>query len=508
MAAFTVLVVLLLVIGLYFKYNPMEHTSPFMWRRFLNWFPLGMSYAFLYMARYNINVASNALGSKMSIATFGTVFAAGTITYGLSFLLNGPLVDKWGSKKGMLIATLGACAANVAMGIVVYLFLHDQLPLDLTFVMAVLYSINMFFQSYGAVSIIKNKAYWFHVRERGIFGAIFGTLISVGIYFAFDWNGLIADASSATPKNPGALSTFFQTTFGTGANGVDSVWMIFFIPSLLLVFWAIMDAILVKDMPSQAGHLDFDTHDASSGEMHVELSKFEMIKRVFSHPIIMTVAFIELVNGVVRNGVVQWYFKFAKVFPSTDSKIFLENWGLILCLTGIFGGFAAGHISDKFFQSRRGPPVMIAGSIGLITGIVMYFSMLTSPLMVGCCAVLLSLLSISVHSLMSGTAAADFGGRKMTATASGITDGFVYIGTGIQSMVLGNVLKADAPETWTYWPAFLIPFSLATVLLARKMWSSLPDATRKYIKDVERVRVVEEASVGGNVNIEVKGAKT
>jgi len=52
---------------------------------------------------------------------------------------------------------------------------------------SLLYSVNMYFQSYGAVSIIKVKAYWFHVRERGVFGAIFGTLISIGVYFAFDW---------------------------------------------------------------------------------------------------------------------------------------------------------------------------------------------------------------------------------------------------------------------------------------------------------------------------------
>jgi hypothetical protein len=33
---------------------------------------------------------------------------------------------------------------------------------------------------------------------------------------------------------------------------------------------------------------------------------------------------------------------------------------------------------------------------------------------------------IGVHSLMAGTAAPDFGGRKATATCSGIADGFVY----------------------------------------------------------------------------------
>ena len=56
----------------------------------------------------------------------------------------------------------------------------------------------MYFQSYGAMSIIKVKAYWFHVRERGVFGAIFGTLISVGVYFAFDWGStVIVDLTKA-----------------------------------------------------------------------------------------------------------------------------------------------------------------------------------------------------------------------------------------------------------------------------------------------------------------------
>ncbi|OYZ18621.1 MAG: MFS transporter [Bdellovibrio sp. 28-41-41] len=511
MAAASVLLTLLAVIILYFKYNPMAHASPFMVRRFLNWFPLGMSYAFLYMARYNINVASNALGSKMSIASFGTIFAAGTITYGFSFLLNGPLVDKWGSKKGMLLATGGSSIANVAMGIVVYLFLNGQLDMNMTVALSILYSINMFFQSYGAVSIIKNKAYWFHVRERGIFGAIFGTLISVGIYFAFDLNSKIADSASANPKNPGFLSNLFHTTLGSVNNGVDSVWFVFFIPALLLLFWFIMDAILVKDMPSQAGHHDFDTADASSGLMHIELTKTEMLKKVFSNPIIMMVAAIEFTTGVIRNGVMQWYFKFGKVVPQVGAEFFHDNWGLILCLTGIAGGFAAGHISDKVFQSRRGPPVVIAGTLITIIASTMYFNLLTSPLIVGTCAVLLGLLSISVHSLMSGTAAADFGGRKMTATASGITDGFVYLGTGLQSLVLGNLLT-EKPESWHAWPAFLVPFGMMSVFIALKMWKSLPEATRKYLAEnktpADRVRVVKEARAGGTVNLEPDNSKT
>ncbi len=93
MALILVSACLFAVIFLYFKNNPLGHSKKFMMRRFVNWFPLGMTYAFLYMARYNLNVSKNALGDMMTKEQFGIIFAAGTITYGLSFLLNGPIVD-------------------------------------------------------------------------------------------------------------------------------------------------------------------------------------------------------------------------------------------------------------------------------------------------------------------------------------------------------------------------------------------------------------------------------
>src|SRR5271157_2636022 len=104
---------LLAIIGLYFYNNPMRHGQWFMVRRFINWFPLGMTYAFLYMGRYNLNVCKNALGAMMTNEDFGTIFAVGTWVYALSFLVNGPLVDRIGGKRGIIIAALGASAANI-----------------------------------------------------------------------------------------------------------------------------------------------------------------------------------------------------------------------------------------------------------------------------------------------------------------------------------------------------------------------------------------------------------
>ena len=478
MEAVSLVVILAIIIGLYFKYNPMQHSDKFMMRRFINWFPLGMTYAFLYMARYNLSVTKVALGSAMSKESFGLIFMAGTITYGFSFLLNGPLVDKIGGKKGIIIAALGSSICNVAMGMVTFLFLKGRLNVNLTLIFSVLYSMNMFFQSYGAVSIIKVKAYWFHVRERGMFGGIFGALLSFGIYFALDWGQSIAEASHLATTQPNRLQRIFQYLFAIDAGTVDATWLVFFIPAGILVFWALLDMFLIQDTPAQAGHEDFDTHDASSGEMERNFSKRELLVKIFTNPIIMMIAAVEFTTGVVRNGVLNWYFIFAHEVAQPGAEYFKLHWGYLLCVTGIVSGFAVGFMSDHYFQSRRGPPVVIVGCATLAAATVMTAVLYTSPITVGICAVVICFMSIAVHSLMSGTAAADFGGRKATATASGITDGFVYLGTGLQSGCLGYLTT----KSWTYWPAFLIPFIILGIIIALRMWKSLPDATRAYLE--------------------------
>jgi MFS transporter, OPA family, glycerol-3-phosphate transporter len=479
------------VISIYFNHNPLKHSQKFILRRFVNWFPLGMTYAFLYMGRYNLNVSKNALGEAMTKGDFGLIFGAGTLVYGLSFLLNGPLVDKMGGKRGIVIAALGSCLANAAMGLVTYLFMHKQLTTNLTLIFAILYSVNMFFQSYGAVSIIKVKAYWFHVRERGIFGAIFGTLISFGVYFAFDWGQAIVEASKAhVTGEPTTLQHIFRVLFAIDTNLVDAVWLVFFIPSALLVFWAMLDVWLIKDTPGQSGFEDFDVHDASSGEMDRNFSIGELLKRILTNPIMLTFAAIEFTSGVIRNGIMQWYFIFAKEVPQGGAEFFLKNWGLLLCIAGIIGGFTGGFLSDKIFHSRRSPPVALFNGLIVVCSTLMALFLFSSPILVGTCAVIISCVVIGVHSLMSGTAAADFGGRKATATASGIIDGFVYLGTGVQSISLGYLTS----KNWQFWPIFLIPFSVLGCLLAIRLWEHLPEATKNYLVHVEKVDLKKRSS--------------
>ena len=73
-------------------------------------------------------------------------------------LINDPLVDRIGGKAGILIAALGAVAANIILGVITWLVLTKRTRGALFWPFVVCCALNTYFESYGAVSIIKVKA--------------------------------------------------------------------------------------------------------------------------------------------------------------------------------------------------------------------------------------------------------------------------------------------------------------------------------------------------------------
>lgn len=437
------------------------HTKEYRKRRIINWFPMGLTYALLYMGRYNLTVSKNALGDLMTKADFGLIFGVGAVVYALSFLINGPLVDRIGGRKGILIAALGAGSMNLAMGIYLKHVLSSPNPssANLVLVFSILYGANMYFQSYGAVSIVKVNAHWFHVNERGTFSGIFGIMISSGIFLAFD-------VTSRILKSP--------LVAGKGFEGGDALWWAFLTPALLLFLFFVVEFFVLRDTPGKAGFKNFDTGDASSGEdIEEKVPPFQLIKKILTNPVILTIAGIEFCTGILRNGVMHWYPIYAKEQLLLGLKggwaFTLDNWGLILMFAGILGGNIAGIVSDKIFQSRRAPSAAFLYGILTISVIVMIPSLNNGWIL----AVLIFVMSISVigtHGLLSGTATMDFGGRKGAATAVGVIDGFVYLGTAVQSFSLGFLTS----KNWSYWPLFLIPFGIIGFFLLLKIWNAKP----------------------------------
>lgn len=478
----TIALSLVAVIVVYFLNNPLKHGGWFVTRRFINWFPLGMTYAFLCMGRYNIIVAKGALGSLMSNTDIGFIFGTGTLVYTFSFLINGPLIDKrLGGKAGMIISAVGASLANAGLGVLTWLIVAKGWKVNLVLSFSLLYSINMYFQSFGSMSIIKVKAYWFHVRERGVFGAIFGTLISIGVYFAFDWGSSIIALTKST------ASGLFRNIFASAGVPVDATWAVFYIPAAILIVWAILDIWLIKDSPEDAGLPHFDTHDASSGQMHVQFSTLDLLKRVFTSKLMLLIGCVELTGGIFRYSVMNWYSIFSGEVKQTGAEYISQHWGWFTCVFGIVGGFAGGLISDKMFHSRRGPPTALLCGFVLAMSAIMAQFLFSQPIVIGWAAIFIVMASIGITSLMSGTAATDFGGRKATATSMGIINGFAYLGSTIQSYCLGFLL-GNKDSNWMWWPIFIVPFAILGTYISIKIWHELPAATRKYIAEIEKKR--------------------
>lgn len=432
---------------------PLGHSKAFRRRRFFNWFPLGLTYAFLYFGRYNLAAVQPEL-EKLGVLTkqqFGDIDGVGAMVYGLAFLVNGPLADRWGGRRTILIAALGSALANALSGLLFQGALWGpSTQEELRTLLLVTNSLNMYFQSFGAVSIVKVNTPWFHTKERGVLGGVFGILISLGLYFAYDWTPALFRAIGTVPP-------------------------LFFIPAAVLCLFFVIDLLLVRDTPSHAGHPDFDTGDASYAEDGPTPSLLAIARRMFSQRVIWVIVAIEFCSGFLRQAVMKWGRAYAKDVGASHELVF-ANWGLVTCIAGILGGVLAGAISDHVFGSRRGPVVSVLYG-GLLLGAGVALGVLGTPAL-GWTVIFLSLCVIGVHGMLSGTASADFGGKKGAGMATGIIDGFVYLGTATQAFLYGRLLpRGDAakdPANWVHWPMAMIPVALLGLSLALTLWNARP----------------------------------
>lgn len=426
------------------------HSEAFKKRRLRNWLPLGFTYAFLYFGRYNLSAIVDDLehARLLTKAQFGDIDGVGAVTYGVAFLLNGPLTDRLGGRTTLLLAAGGSAVCNVVMALALGHAHEDVAGFHRTLLIA--NAVNMYFQSFGAVSIVKVNAPWFHVRERGVLGGVFGILISLGLYFAYDW----AKALAA----------------GVGLTAA------FWVPAAVLAVCCGMAAALIRDAPSKAGFEDFDTGDASSQDKEA-LPVLAVLRRMASQPAVLLIVAVEFCSGFLRQGVMKWYRLFARATGDTHSFVYV-NWGMVLCVAGILGGVFAGFLSDHLFDSRRGPVAAVLYG-GLLLGALGAYFGLGSPLL-GWSMLFMSLCVIGVHGMLSGTASMDFGGTRNAGLVTGIIDGFVYLGTATQAFLYGRYLPAHGTprehdvSAWTVWPGAMIVMAVVGLALCSRVWNARP----------------------------------
>ena len=457
-----------------------RHTPEFRRRRTQNWLLLGLLYAFFYMTRYNYTalapLLADVLGWKNTeLGIFETLMP---LVYGLSVVLNGPFADRIGGKKAFLFGAVGVAVMNVLFGLSSLAVVtpavwegagmsrHVIVPPTLGYglsggmlltLMAIVWGINGYFQSFGALSIVKVNAQWFHVRERGTFSGVFGVLIRFGLLLAFQGVPLIL--------------LVLPWQYG------------FWIPGACVVLLLLLNYKWMENSPGEAGLGEFDTGDVAEPDGDRPASLRFVLKKVFASRVTWMIAVASMMIGFVRRSVVDaWWPKYFVDFHGADRSAFatyapylIATWGI--ALAGILGGFVFGITSDKSFSGRRAP-VIAFGFIGMAVVLALFGisdAMKFGPVAAACCLVLLSFCVNGAHGMIGGAASMDFGGKKAAATAAGMFDGMQYLAGAFVGLGVGYVTTNWGWEAWHWAP---IPFALAGAGIMAALWNVTP-ARRK-----------------------------
>jgi MFS transporter, OPA family, glycerol-3-phosphate transporter len=450
--------------------------------RVINWLSLGFLYAFFYMTRYNYTAVSpilaDILGWKNTeLGVFETIMP---LVYGLSVVLNGPFADRIGGKKAFLFGAVGVALMNFLFGLASLgvispavwegtgLARHVVTPAGLGFglsggmiltLMAIVCGLNGYFQSFGALSIVKVNAQWFHVRERGTFAGIFGVLIRMGLLLAFQGVPLIL------------LVLPWQYAF--------------WIPGSCVAVLFVINYFLMHNSPKDAGLGEFETGDEVEDDESKPSSLKFVIRKVFASRVMWMIALGSMMIGFVRRSVVDaWWPKYFVDFHGANKAGFatylpyiIATWGI--ALAGIAGGFVFGIASDRTFGGRRAP-VIVFGFIGMAIMLALFglsdFLNL-GPVMAACCLVVLSFCVNGAHGMISGAASMDFGGKRAVATAAGLFDGMQYLAGAFVGMGVGYITTNWGWGAWHWAP---IPFALVGAFLMSRLWNVMPRAKSRH----------------------------
>lgn len=456
--------------------------SEFRRRRVINWVSLGFLYAFFYMTRYNYTAVAPLLADLLGwknteLGVFETMMP---LVYGLSVVLNGPFADRTGGKRAFLFGAVGVAVMNLLFGMACFavvspatwegtgLARHVVTPAALKFglsggmiltLMAIVWGLNGYFQSFGALSIVKVNAQWFHVRERGTFSGIFGVLIRMGLLLAFQGVPLILLA--------------FQWQYA------------FWIPAACVAVLFVINYYFMENSPKDAGLGDFETGDDVEGDDSKPSSLSFVLQKVFASRVMWMIALASMMIGFVRRSVVDaWWPKYFVDFHGANRALFttylpylIATWGI--AIAGILGGFVFGIASDRTFGGRRAP-VITFGFIGMAILLALFgISDLLGlgPVAAACCLVLLSFCVNGAHGMIGGAASMDFGGKKAAATAAGLFDGMQYLAGAFVGMGVGYVTTKWGWEAWHWAP---IPFALFGSWVISRLWNVMPKGRRTH----------------------------
>lgn len=404
----------------------------FIARRRMNWLWLAFLYGSFYALRYNLSLANKPIRDEFGFtkAQFGTILTATYIAYAVGQFINGPLVDRFGGKRTMIFGAIGTIIANVLFGLNAYTGLIN--------LFVAVWILNGYMQAYGSPGNHRVNCHWFGVEERGTFSGLFSAVVYMG--------------------------RFFIMLAGPVIIAYCHWKWIFFVPAVIACFVVIGMHFFVKETPNEAGfELDCADSKLKKGEKVDFFTSFRIILRNKTMWI-MGLAYFS--TGVVRNGLEQWFPSYLQeVHNIPQGSVEFGAQAILMPIAALAGAITAGVLSDKVFNSRRGPVVAIMYFAQ--AALLILFMFAVSPAWCGAIIIALSFMFSGPHSLIGNAATLDLGGKEAVGTATGFFDAMQYIGAALVGVGMGKLIDVFG---WQAWGPSLIVFALSGGLLMCFVW--------------------------------------
>lgn len=341
--------------------------------------------------------------------TLGLISTVGTLTYAAGKVGNSIVCDYVGGRRMFLLGMVGAVATTLAFGASagVAWFL-------------ICWALNRLVQSAGWGGLVKIASNWFAYTQYGTVMAILCLTFVLG------------DASSKLLYGWMLHRGATWQSVSLAGSGTLAVIAAF-------VAWRLKDGPRDVGLPEPPAS-PIQVYDDAPGE-EPDASLWGLVGPFLRSPSFLLVLILSFGLTIVRDAFGEWLPLYlteaAGLSPGHASM-----WATLFPIFGAVSILGVGWCSDRLLSRRRGG--LIATLVTLAAAALAALSHVgagSSPLLPVALSALVALLTIGPYSLLGGAIALDLGGRRGSATASGLVDGVGYVGGIVSGLGIGSVAQ-------------------------------------------------------------------
>ncbi|MCB1307242.1 MAG: MFS transporter [Leptospiraceae bacterium] len=380
---------------------------------------LTIGYAGFYLCRYNLSVVATmdsfyGENGVVSETEYGWLVTIGIAFYGLGKFSNGILTDYLGGKRMLLIGMFISVLVNFLLGFTTAIIS-----------MILIVAVNRFVQSGGWAGLVKVTSHWYSWRWYGSVMAVLSISYLVGDVITRVYLGIFVER-------------------GYSWSAIIFISAATFLAITLLLMW------LLREKPGDLGLPEPETNPENvygekGNEDHPDSIK-DLILPFLTSVSFWMVLIMSFGLTMIREVFNSWSGPLIKELSDVSAGVAVFG-SIAFPLGGLVSVLLCGFLSDRLAKGNRAK-IIVPGLV-LACGAILFFDAIKDEgnyYLIVLALGLVALFLIGPYSFLGAAIALDLGGKRGSASASGIIDGVGYFVGG--TFAGGGISWVRAEYDW------------------------------------------------------------